>query len=172
MHEHMYVCECIRVGVVCVSVYVYVCGLIRIQGNIMVIHVYSRRQKKVPVPFPFPFRFRSIPILFRSTTVQRNVLPTVRVPFCFVMDSVKESSAVFIDCTKQFFYSHKTCTMLQLNEKEGMTASEAKLGHLMMQRGVDEARRPGGGTQTQCHTQNSSSLAVYSLCRSNFSQFR
>ena len=120
-----------------------VCGLIRIQGNIIVIHVYSRRQKKVPVPFPFPFRFRSIPILFRSTTVQRNVLLTVRVPFCFVMGSVKESSAVFIDCTKQFFYSqrYKTSTMSQLIKKEGVTASEAKLGHLMMQRGWDEARR-------------------------------
>ena len=69
----------------------------------------------------------------------------MRVPFRFVLGSVKETSTIFIDYAKQF-------TMPQLIEKEGVAANKSE-GHLMMQQGGDKARRPGGGTQTQCHTE-------------------
>ena len=54
----------------------------------------------------------------RATKVKSRLL-SMRVPFYFVMGSVKETSTVFIDYTKQFFQyqRHKTCTMLQLIDK-------------------------------------------------------
>ena len=102
---------------------------------------FSIRQEMVPFPFPFN------DLAMELASCACSVL------FCY--GQCERVFRVFIDYAKQFFYSQrlKTCTMPQLIKKEGMTVSEAKLGHLMMQQGRDEARRPGGCTQTQFRTQ-------------------